>query len=163
MDDSYYDLAQICENGHVANSRARDYPVSNRAHCDKCGARTITTCPACATEIRGEYQVPGVISFDEYTAPAFCFECGKPFPWTATALRAAEDLADEMDALSDDEKGSLKRALPDLVRETPRAHLAETRFKKLMRKVGTEGVESMRRLLTDIVSETVRKTLFGGM
>ena len=38
MDDSYYDVAQICENGHVANSRAHDYPNSNQDHCDKCGA-----------------------------------------------------------------------------------------------------------------------------
>ena len=37
--------------------------------------------------------------------------------------------------------------------------LAETRFKKLMKKAGKEGVEGMRGLLTDIVSETVRKTL----
>ena len=161
MDDSHYDLAQICENGHVANSSARDYPVSNQDHCDKCGSRTITTCPACETEIRGMHHVPGVISFGEYTAPGFCHNCGEPFPWTTAVLCAAEDLADELDDLSADEKDSLKKALPDLVRETPRARLAETRFKKLMRKVGEEGVEGMRGLLTDIVSETVRKTLFG--
>ena len=162
MDDSYYDLAQICENGHVANSSARDYPARNQVHCDKCGSRTITTCPACETEIRGRYHVPGVIGFSvNYAAPAFCYKCGESFPWTAAALGAAEDLADEMDALSDDEKESLKKTLPDLVRETPRARLAETRFKKLMRRAGKEGVEGMRGLLTDVVSETVRKTLFG--
>ena len=161
MDDSYYDLAQICENGHVANSCARDYPNLNQVHCDKCGSGTITTCPACATEIRGTYHVPGVIGFDDYKAPAFCYKCGEPFPWTAAAFCAAEELAGELDDLSDDEKESLKKALPDLVRETPRVRLAETRFKKLMKKAGKEGVEGMRGLLTDIVSETVRKTLFG--
>lgn len=162
MDDSHYDLAQICENGHVANSCARDYPVSNRAHCEKCGSRTITTCPACKAEIRGTYHVPGVIGFNHYKAPAFCYQCGEPFLWTAAAFCAAEVLAYEMDSLSDDEKESLKKTLPDLVRETPRARLAETWFKKLMRKAGKERVEGMRGLLTDIVSETVRKTLFGG-
>ena len=161
MDDSYYDLAQICENGHVVNSSARDYPVSNQDHCDKCGSRTITTCPACETEIRGTHHVPGVISFGGYTAPAFCYKCGEPFPWTAAALRAAEDLADELDALSGVEKEALKDTLPELVRETPQARVAETRFKKLMRKAGAEGVEGMRGILTDIVSETVRKTVFG--
>ena len=161
MNDSYYDLAQICENGHVANSCARDYPALNQVHCDKCGSRTITTCPACEAEIRGSYHIPSVIGLSKYTAPAFCYKCGEPFPWTAAALRAAEDLADEMDALSDDEKESLKKTLPDLVRETPRARLAETRFKKLMKKAGGEACEGLRGLLTDIVSETVRKTLFG--
>ena len=58
-----------------------------------------------------------------------------------------------MDALSDDEKESLKKTLPDLVRETPRARLAETRFKKLMKKAGGEACEGLRGLLTDIVSE----------
>ena len=88
-------------------------------------------------------------------------KCGEPFPWTAAAFCAAEELAGELDDLSDDEKESLKKALPDLVRETPRVRLAETRFKKLMKKAGKEGVEGMRGLLTDIISETVRKTLFG--
>ena len=148
MDDSYYDFAQIYENGHVANSCARDYPVRNQVHCDKCGSRTITTCPACETEIRGRYNVPSVVSLSEYKAPAFCYKCGEPFPWTAAALRAAEDLADEMDALSDDEKESLKKILPDLVRETPRARLAETRFKKLTKRVGGEGCASMRGALS---------------
>ena len=65
MDDSHYDLAQICENGHVANSSARDYPISNQDHCDKCGSRTITACPACETEIRGRHHVPDVIRFQQ--------------------------------------------------------------------------------------------------
>ena len=160
-DDSYYDVAQICENGHVTNGHVRDYPAHNQVHCDKCGSRTITKCPACETEIRGAYNVPGVIGFSDYAAPAFCYKCGEPFPWTAATLRAAEDLADEMDALSAGEKESLKKTLPDLVRETPRARLAETRFKKFMKKAGKESWEGMRAILTDIVSETVRKTLFG--
>ena len=41
MDDGYYDVAQICENGHVANSMGHNYPNSNQDHCDKCGAPTI--------------------------------------------------------------------------------------------------------------------------
>ena len=63
----------------------------------------------------GRTTSQSVIGFSNYTAPAFCYKCGDPFPWTAAALRAAEDLADEMDALSDDEKESLKKTLPDLV------------------------------------------------
>ena len=161
MDGCYYDVGQICENGHIANSSARDNPARNQAHCDQCGSPTITTCPDCETEIRGKYNVPGVVGFFDYTAPAFCYQCGQPFPWTVAALRAAEDLTDEMDALSDDEKVSLKKTLPDLVRETPRARVAQTRFKKLMNKAGGEAAAGIRSLLTDIVSETVRKALFG--
>ena len=162
MNDSYYDVAQICENGHVANSRAHDYPNSNQDYCDKCGAPTIMTCPSCQTAIRGYYHVPGVIGFGSpYAAPAFCYKCGETFPWTAEGLRAAVDLADELSGLTSDDRESLKKSLHDLVRETPRTRVAETRFKKIMRKAGKDGYESMQSLLTDIVSEVVRKTLFG--
>ena len=161
MSDSYYDVAQICENGHVVNSMAHDDPASNQDHCDKCGAPTIMACPSCQTEIRGYYHVPGVFGGFNYAAPAFCHKCGKPFPWTAAGLRAAEDLADELDGLTSDDRESLKKSLHDLVRETPRTRVAETRFKTIMQKVGKDGCESMRSLLTDIVSEVVRKTIFG--
>ncbi len=161
MDDSYYDVAQICENGHVANSMARDYPNSNQDYCDKCGAPTIMACPSCQTAIRGFYHVPGAIGVEHYAAPAFCHKCGKPFPWAAAGLRAAEALADELDGLTSEERESLKKSLHDLVRETPNTRVAETRFKKIMRKVGKDGYEGMRSLLTNIVSEVVRKTIFG--
>lgn len=161
MDDSHYDVAQVCQNGHVINSMARDYPNSNQDHCDKCGAATLMACPDCHTAIRGYYHVPGVMGFDHYTAPSFCYKCGKPLPWTATGLRAAEELAAELEGLTDEERDSLKKSLNDLVRETPSTRVAETRFKKIMKKVGKDGYESMRSILTDIVSETVRKTVFG--
>ena len=161
MSDSYYDVAQICENGHVANSMARDYPQRNQDHCDKCGTPTIMACPSCQTAIRGFYHVPGVIGFAEYDAPAFCHKCGKPFPWTTARLRAAEELADELDGLTPDDREFLKKSLHDLVRETPKTRVAETRFKKIMRKAGRDGYEGMKALLSDIVSEVVRKTIFG--
>ena len=160
-DDSYYDVAQICENGHVVNSMAHDYPNRNQDYCDKCGAPTIMACPSCQTAIRGVYHVPGALGWGHYTAPAFCRKCGKPFPWTAAGLRAAEDLADELDGLTSDDRESLKKSLPDLVRETPSTRVAETRFKKIMRKVEKDCYESMRSILKDIVSEVVRKTIFG--
>ena len=162
MTDSYFDVAQICENGHVANSMARDYPNSNQDHCDKCGTPTIIACPSCQTYIRGVYHVPGAFGFDDFDAPAFCYKCGKSFPWTAARLRAAEDLADELESLTRDEQDALKKSLHDLVRDTPRTPIAETRFKRIMRKAGKEGYDGMRSLLTDVVSEVVRKSIFGG-
>ena len=161
MSDGYYDVAQICENGHVVNSMAQDYPNSNQDHCDKCGAPTIMACPSCQTAIRGSYYFTGVIAFPKYAAPAFCYKCGKPFPWTTARLRAAEDLADELDSLTPNERESLKKSLHDLVRETPGTRVAETRFKKIMRKSGRDGYEGMRSLLADIMSEVTRKAIFG--
>ena len=139
MDDGYYDVAQICENGHVANSMAHDYPDSNQDHCDKCGAPTIMDCPSCQIAIR---------------APAFCYKCGKPFPWTNARLRAAEDLADELDDITSDERESLKKSSGPEDSQHPRCRNA-------IQKDHAEGGKSMRALLKDIVSEAVRKTIFG--
>ena len=160
-----YDTAQICKNGHLTNDSAKTNPIRNQDHCAKCGAPTIMACPSCRTEIRGLYTeeqlIYEVVVFPVTTIPAFCYNCGDPFPWTDAALRAARELADELDNITDDERKTLKNSLDDLVRETPSTRVAETRFKKIMRKVGKEGYEGMRSLLTDIVSEAVRKTIFG--
>ena len=160
MSDGYYDVAQICENGHLVNSMAQDCPNSNQDHCDRCGTPTIIACPSCQTEIRGLYHDPIGLG-PPYATPAFCHKCGNPFPWTAASLQAAEELADELDGLTPDDRESLKKSVHDLVRETPKTRVAETRFKKIMRKVGRDGCESMKALLSDIVSEVVRKTIFG--
>ena len=74
MDDSHYDVAQICENGHVTNSMAQDYPNSNQDYCDKCGGPTIMACPSCQTAIRGAYHVPGIFGSEHYAVSA-----GAPF------------------------------------------------------------------------------------
>lgn len=161
MSASYYDTAQICLNGHVVNSMALSSPQSNQKHCDECGAQTITTCPECNTPIRGYYHVPGFIGFFDYDKPAYCYSCGKPFPWTTSGLEAILELADELEGLSEEEKQQLKDSFPDLIRDTPKTVVAETRFKKIMRKVGADAYNAMKSIMIDIVSEAVRKSIFG--
>jgi hypothetical protein len=161
MSDSYYDTAQICLNGHVVNTMAASSPQSNQKHCTECGSQTITACPECNSTIRGYYHVPGVIGFFDYDKPAYCYNCGKPFPWTVSGLEAASELADELDGLSQEEKQQLKESFPDLVRNTPKTVVAETRFKKLMKKAGAEAYDGMKSILVDVVSEAVKKSIFG--
>jgi hypothetical protein len=161
MGDSYYDVAQVCQNGHVINSLAQHYPNSNQDYCDKCGTATIVACPGCKTPIRGYYHVPGVIGFSDFAAPAHCYRCGSPFPWTQIARAAAQELAETLDALSAEECSELKESIDELLRETPRTRVAETKFKKLMRKAGKDAYEGMKSILTDVVSETVKRTPFG--
>jgi len=161
MGDSYYDVAQICMNGHVVNSMAKDYPKSNQDYCSECGEKTITNCPDCNSNIRGYYHIPGVIGFSDFNTPAYCYNCGSPYPWTISRLEAALELASEFDGLTNDEKEQLKQSLPDLIKNSPKTVVAETRFKKIMKKTGKESYEGMKSILIDVVSETVKKTLFG--
>lgn len=160
MADSYYDTAQICLNGHVINSMSVSSPKRNQQYCDECGAKTISTCPECNTSIRGYYHVPGVIGFFDYKKPAFCFNCGNPFPWTSSRIEAALELADELENISEEDRQRLKDSFPDLVRDTPKTSVAETRFKKIMRMAGADAYNAMKSIMIDIVSETVRKSIF---
>lgn len=161
VSDSYYDTAQICLNGHVINTMAREYPQSNQKHCSKCGAQSMTGCPSCGSTIRGYYHVPGVFGGSRYIRPGYCHDCGRPYPWTIASLEAARELADELDGLSSEERKQLKDSFPDLVKSTPKTALAETRFKKLMKKAGIEAYGGMKSILIDVVSEAVKKSLFG--
>jgi len=156
-----YHIAQICKNGHVINTSADRYPESNQDYCSRCGAATIMHCEDCGAPIRGYHELPGVIGFFEYERPSFCYKCGSPYPWTKSALHAARELAQTLDGLDAEEVQELQKSLEDLVRETPRTKVAETRFKRIMKKVGSDGYGAMRDILISVVSEAVRKSLFG--
>ncbi len=163
MSESFYDTAQICLNGHLVNNNFHLYPAHNQRHCKTCGEATITQCASCGAEIRGSYEVPGVAQMGAPGPPPnFCHQCGHAYPWTERRIEAAKYLAEEFDQLDEAEIRKLKGTLDDLVRETPNSELAGTRFKKLMAKAGKESLTAMKGILTDIVSDTVRKSLFGG-
>jgi hypothetical protein len=156
-----YDVGQICLNGHTVNASSREFPQHNKNFCDKCGAATTTTCQACGAPIQGEYYVPGFIGASHYSPPAFCHNCGKPYPWTEARLKAARDLSDELDNLSDDEKENLKRSVDDIVRDTPQATVAAARFKKLIAKAGKTAADGFREILVDVVGEAAKRTIWG--
>ena len=156
-----YDVAQICENGHVVNSSAHNFPAHNKIRCDKCGSRTIMSCTNCKAQILGKYHVPGVFGFSQYNAPAYCHRCGSPFPWTSIHINATREAISELEELTESERELLSKSLDDLVRETPRAKLAESRFKRILRKVGAGSYEEIKSLVKEIISESIRKSLFG--
>lgn len=76
----YYDVAQICMNGHVINESCKEYPQHNQNFCDKCGEKTITKCEGCGADIRGNYNEPGVLVFAPMITPKYCHNCGKMYP-----------------------------------------------------------------------------------
>jgi hypothetical protein len=93
-----YDTAQVCLNGHVVTSMSQSSPERLRKFCEKCGEPAITACPTCHQSIQGFYLNSMVIGL-RYELPAFCGECGKPFPWTEQRLEAARELTNEAEHL----------------------------------------------------------------
>ncbi len=155
-----YDIAQVCPNGHVANHSTVAYPEHNRKHCEICGEPTLLVCPTCNQPIRGDYHVAGYIGMSDYTPPAYCSECGKPFPWTERRLAAAREFALEVEHLTDDERKELAETFDDLTRDVPRTQVAAARFKRLVAKAGVGTANALRDILVDIASETAKKAIW---
>ncbi len=118
------------------------------------------TCPICQHPIRGEYHVAGFIGGSSYTPPAYCSECGKPFPWTEGRLAAAREFALEAEHLTDEERKELADTFDDLTRDVPRTQVAAARFKRLVAKAGIGTASALRDILVSIASETAKKAIW---
>ena len=66
----------------------------------------------------------------------------------------------ELDEISDDEKAILNDSIGHLVKGGPSAEPAKIRFKKFISKIGSESSEIIQSILTDVLSETIRKSLY---
>jgi hypothetical protein len=158
--DSWYDTAQICLNGHSINSMAVSSPQHNQNFCDKCGAKTIQTCPGCETPIKGYYHVLGVFRPSKFYPSKFCHHCGQPYPWTESTIEAAKEYADELEKLTPEEREKLKKSIDDLVQDTPKTELAASKFKQLVTKAGGSTADIFQKVLVNIISETAKKLIW---
>jgi hypothetical protein len=156
-----YDVAEICLNGHVTTSMAASYPQFRKNFCDKCGEKTILNCQDCKSSIKGDYHMEGVLSFSSYKKPKFCESCGHPFPWTERQTIAAKNLIEITENLTTVEKDDFKDSIDELVKNSPNVIVAQAKYKKYITKAGKEIAQGLRDVLIDIVSETVKKALFG--
>jgi len=159
--ERWYDTAQVCLNGHIVNSMSILHPERNSSYCEVCGEPTMAKCPNCGQIIRGYLHVPGVIYQANDVPPSFCYGCGEPYPWTELKLKAARELVDEYKGLKKKEKEVLKKSIDDIVADTPEAAVGAVRFKKLAVKLGRSTSDALRDLLIDIVSETIRRQIWG--
>lgn len=160
MSNRWYATAQICMKGHIITDSIEDRPERATPFCEQCGEKTITRCPNCDVNIRGYYHHGGEVVL-LYRRPAFCHACGKPYPWTETTLKAAHELAEELENLSISDKENLHQSIDDIVTESPSTELAVTRFKKLLAKVGEPAARALRELVVDIASSTAVKLIKG--
>jgi hypothetical protein len=155
-----YDAAQICMNGHLIASTAGSSPQFRQPFCDKCGEATLMNCPACDAAIRGHYHSPGFIGGFNYDRPAFCYNCGKPYPWTERAISAAAQLAADDESLSEEEAAAFEKDLGEIARETPQAKASAGRIRKLLGKMASGTATAIREIIVDVASEAVKKTLW---
>ncbi|OGS27900.1 MAG: hypothetical protein A2297_07305 [Elusimicrobia bacterium RIFOXYB2_FULL_48_7] len=154
----YFDIAQICLNGHLINSRMKEAQQHNKNYCDICGKATINKCQKCDKEIHGYHHGGGnEFSYSLDKVPSCCYNCGKPYPWTEAKIKATEEYIDLLENLSVEEKNSLKKGIDDILAETPRTKLAIATIKKHAIKLGQTGKD----IFVDLASEAIKKLLLG--
>ena len=155
-----YRIAQICLNGHCITDSVDMCPQLSQKFCQKCGAATITACPSCQASIRGDYDIPGVITIGyKYKVPSYCYSCGKPYPWTQAAIDATKALIEEEQDLTKLQQSQLVEILPDIITETPKTKLAAARFKKALLAVGKFTAEGLRQFVIYFGCELVKREL----
>lgn len=152
-----YDVAQICLNGHEINSAIQRMPQHSKDFCDECGEKTITACPSCNAPIRGFCWGGASLTYD---VPKHCDKCGKPFPWTEQKKAHALELFLLESGADEKEAAEFEKDVDDMVRGTPRALVAASRFKKAMTKVGPPIANGIRDIIVDIISESAKKIIW---
>jgi hypothetical protein len=110
---------------------------------------TIAACPSCQKDIPGEDTV----------VYRYCKYCGKPYPWTEQAVRAAKELIHEQ-GLGVAEEALVFTSIDDLIQMTPAAPVAGERVSHFVKKAGPQVGESLREILVDVLSESVKKIIW---
>lgn len=105
-----------------AQQQRREALTPRQPFCNDCGAPTLDSCQHCGSKIADRPR------------PAYCGQCGKPFPWTERDIALAKAAADET-PLSSEDKATLRASVEDLVVNSPGTELAAMRVKRLMRDV----------------------------
>ena len=152
-----YDVMQVCLNGHKTSEYAETMPQFSKPHCPTCGERTIKACPDCQAPIHGHYHSPGVISISDTPVPNNCYSCGTAYPWRQAAIANAIEVL-EMDLTGQDALDA-----PELIRaiasETPRSEIAALKLKRILPKLGKATYDVAIKVISDLASETAKKTL----
>lgn len=144
-----FDRSQICQSGHVINSKTQKYPEHSREYCQKCGGKGITNCDKCEADIIGEFHN----SSGGYKTPQFCHGCGAIYPWTRTNLEFAQAMVEEIQGLETNDKLVLQASLGDIVADTPKGKLGALRIAKLWGKLQGPAGDIVKATATEIASK----------
>lgn len=156
-----YKIAQICLNGHTLSiNYEAEYRPDRR--CTQCGAKTIIACPSCNAPIHGGYIADIVFSNGfSYERPAYCHECGEPYPWTKTAIQNANAFIDEnMPELTPKEQADFKARVPDIMFETSETPLSSMRISKYLKKVSAIAQEGFKHNLFGVTLEIAKRLIW---
>jgi hypothetical protein len=155
-----YEGQQICMNGHLITNYATTHPEDRKNFCPECGKSTVMSCAHCNAPLRGEEIDPEVFFLGGFgfSPPAYCHQCGVPYPWTQTKIETAVELAAQVETDAH-ELEMIRQSIEDLATETPRTPLAIVRIKRLWAKSEEVIRPAIGKIFMDIASEAIQKQL----
>ena len=156
-----YGIALICRNGHVCSCDL-DHMDAAIKHCPECGEETISACPSCGAQIRGSGYYEGIIYVPSYHRPAYCINCGKPYPWTERALEQARKIADEA-KLSKLEKSALMDAMRQIACDGEDTASAVDVVRACASKAGGVLEKVLINVATNVATQVAMKMLTAGV
>ena len=155
-------IAQICENGHIITVDIDLYPEKTQKFCEKCGVPTMDKCKNCEANIPGsKFDDTLFVSYPLYEPPSVCTNCGKPYPWIEKKLKATQELAQELNEITPDEKETLIKSVNEIIKDTPETELYAHRFKRIIAKLGTDTYDFFCKFAVDVASQAAKKIITG--
>jgi len=155
-----YDTQQVCENGHQVTGCCTIHPERQKKFCQECGAATISVCPSCSEKIQGNplevrrsweaCNGQRVVSGRSVGVPAYCSNCGEPYPWTKNKIAVAIQMFAEFSDLDEEEKRTIEQDINNVAKDTPETKLSVMRIKRLWEKYG--------KATYDVIMEFASKT-----
>jgi hypothetical protein len=89
-----------------------------------------------------------------------CLKCGKPYPWTQTAVEKVSELINES-ALSATEKHEAKTDLDSIIKNTPGAESAARRTHGRLAKMGVVLRAAYADYVVPLLAETLANIIKG--
>ncbi len=153
-----YDEGEACENGHKINGDVIGSPEESSPFCPECGAVTMRGCRQCGAPLRGYMR--GIVTGD-WTLHAYCYNCGKPYPWTEASIQAAKDLLELEESLSPEDREVLTTNLDAVTRDTPLTAVAAKRIKLVLAKLPGSAATVVRDVIVGVATDAAKSAILG--
>jgi len=163
-----YDVQQVCENGHQITGCCTIHPEQLKKFCQECGAATISKCPSCSEGIQGDpievrqsWADAGrggskMVSGRPADVPAYCSNCGEPYPWTKNKIVTAIQMFAEFGDLDEEEERTIEQDINNVTKDIPQTKLSAMRLKRICEKCGKVAYDVIMELASKTAAEVLK-------